>query len=154
MTFDQYGYLVPYEVIPADFDTFETVFVKNFSNTSKRHQWFKNYVAYVGELKTLLGTGFTQWIDGSFISQKLNPNDIDFVTFIDFERYEYFEKEIELIRKRRYQRTSGTDGYFIKTYPIGHKLYSIYQLEYKRWLFDFTVDLYNKRPKGIIQLDF
>lgn len=75
MTFDQYGYLVPYEVIPADFDTFETVFVKNFSNTSKRHQWFKNYVAYVGELKTLLGTGFTQWIDGSFISQKFNPND-------------------------------------------------------------------------------
>ncbi|WP_028525393.1 DUF6932 family protein [Runella limosa] len=154
MIFDQYGHLFPYEVVPTDFDTFETVFVKNFPSTSKRHQWFKNYVTYVDELKHLLGTGFTQWIDGSFVSQKFNPNDIDFVTFIDFELYERFEKEIELIRKKRYQRTNGTDGYFIKTYPIDHKLQPIYQLERKRWLFDFTMNLYNKRPKGIIQLSF
>lgn len=28
-----------------------------------KRKWFKNYVTYVDELKHLLGTGFTQWID-------------------------------------------------------------------------------------------
>lgn len=154
MIFDQYGYLMPYEVIPTDFETFERVFVKGFADSSKRQQWFKNYVEYTKELKTLIGTGFIQWVDGSFISQKFNPNDIDFLTFIDFERYELQEKGIEHLRKQRYQRKTGIDGYFVKTYPLGHKLHQIYVIECKRWLFDFTTDSFTKRSKGIIQLNF
>ncbi|WP_273215029.1 DUF6932 family protein [Runella zeae] len=154
MIFDQYGYLTPYDVIPTDFETFEQVFVKGFSEMSKRQQWFDNYLAYMNSLKQVIGTGFVQWVDGSFVSQKFNPNDIDFLTFIDFERYQRHEKEIEAFRLRRYSRKLGTDGCFVKVYPPDHSLYGIYQIEYKRWLFDFTTEYVTKRSKGTIQLNF
>ncbi len=150
----QHGYLTPYEVIPTNFETFEQAFVKSFSDLSKRQQWFQNYLGYLEGLKQLIGPGFIQWVDGSFVSKKFNPNDIDFLTFLDFERYEQHEKKIDELRLRRYDRKTGTDGYFVKTYPMGHSLHSIYQLECKRWLFDYTTDAVTKRSKGIIQLNF
>lgn len=110
----QYGYLTPYEVIPTDFETFEQVFVKGFSEMSKRQKWFNNYLSYMESLKQVIGVGFVQWIDGSFISRKFNPNDIDFLTFIDFESYQQHEKEIEEFRLRRYSRKLGTDWLFCK----------------------------------------
>lgn len=150
----QHGYLTPYEVILTDFETFEQVFVKEFSEMSKRQRWFNNYLSYMDSLKQVIGADFVQWIDGSFISRKFNPNDIDFLTFIDFESYQQHEKEIEKFRLRRYSRKLGTDGCFVKVYPSNHPLHNIYQIECKRWLFDFTTEYVTKRPKGIIQLNF
>jgi hypothetical protein len=152
MTFDDSGYLTPYEIIETDLATFEQTFVTAFSELSRRHRLFENYLKYANDLKKLIGTGFTQWVNGSFTTQKFNPNDIDFVTFLDFETYEHFDKEIADFKQRRYTRSMGTDGYFIKVYPPEHRLCHLYEIERKRWLFDFSTDYKTHQSKGIIQL--
>jgi hypothetical protein len=154
MTFDQYGYLTPYTVIETDLQTFERMFVSDFSKSSKRQKWFDNYLEYVHELQMVLGIGFVQWVNGSFTTRKFNPDDIDFITFLDFDMYEKFENEIETFKKRRYSRHLGTDGYFLKTYPPTHSLYKIYELERKRWIYDFSTNYKNLKPKGFIELKF
>jgi hypothetical protein len=152
MTFDEYGYLTPYEITEIDLETFEQTFVKAFSELSRRSRLFENYLAYTNDLQNVIGTEFIQWIDGSFTTQKFNPNDIDFITFLDFEIYERFDKEIVDFKQRRYARSVGTDGYFIKIYPQEHRLYYLYEIEKKRWLFDFATDYKTHQSKGIIQL--
>lgn len=154
MNFDQYGHLTPYELIETDLLTFEKTFVTDFEpfRSTTRRPIFEAYLQYVAELRQIVGGGFYQWIDGSFVTQKLNPKDVDFVTFIDLEQYQQNAKEIEKIRWKRYTKNIKTDGSFVIVYPDLHKQYGIYKMEQKRWLFDFSTHYYTKRPKGVIEL--
>lgn len=83
MTFDQNGHLFPYEVIETTLEVFEDVFVKSFPTSSTRSVIFAEYLTYLNRLQQIIGKEFYQWIDGSFTTQKLNPRDIDIVTFIE-----------------------------------------------------------------------
>ncbi len=154
MTFDEVGHLTPYTVIETDLQTFEQMFVLNFSELSKRKKWYLNYLEYVKNLKETIEIDFLQWVDGSFTTLKFNPNDIDFLTFLDFETYEQFDKEVNEFKGRRYSQLQGTDGYFIKVYPPQHRLYRLYELEYKRWIFDFSTNYKNNKSKGFVALKF
>jgi len=42
-----------------------------------------------------LNKGFVQWINGSFISNKQNPGDMDFVTLMDFSTFNQHQNAIE-----------------------------------------------------------
>lgn len=88
MNFDTFGNLLPYEIIHIDSTRFETIFVDNFSISTSRRSIFNNYLAFTEVLKNNLQTPFYQWIDGSFVTSKQNPNDIDIVTFIPYLEYE------------------------------------------------------------------
>ena len=88
MTFDQYGYLMPYEVIPTDLETFKQVFVHGFPNSNTRPKIFREYVAYLDRLRQIIDGEFYQWIDGSFVANVLNPDDIDFITWVEIKTYE------------------------------------------------------------------
>ncbi|WP_028526667.1 DUF6932 family protein [Runella limosa] len=76
MNFDAFGNLFPYEIIHIDRARFEKIFVDNFSISTSRRPIFNNYLAFIDVLKNNLQTPFYQWIDGSFVTSKQNPNDI------------------------------------------------------------------------------
>ncbi|MGB3778758.1 MAG: hypothetical protein WA960_10405 [Tunicatimonas sp.] len=46
------------------------------------------------DLSEQVSQQFTQWVDGSFVTAREHPNDIDFVTFIDYQLFETKEKLI------------------------------------------------------------
>ncbi|NBB19018.1 hypothetical protein GVN20_06585 [Runella sp. CRIBMP] len=83
MKFDEYGYLIPYEVISAELVTFKQVFVNGFPNSVSRTSIFDEYEQYILRIQQIINGPFYQWVDGSFTSKKLNPRDIDVVTFVD-----------------------------------------------------------------------
>ncbi len=155
MTFDQYGNLTPYAIIETNLSTIEEVFVKEFPESATRSAIFAEYLAYLNQLKSIIGeTGFYQWIDGSFTTLKLAPNDIDLVTFVDFRVYQSHEKQFEELRKIRFQRENKIDGYFVKTYPEEHQQRHLFEFDRLQWYFDFGQSFVNKRDKGIIQINF
>jgi hypothetical protein len=83
LEFDTKGYLKPASPIEVDFKMFEEIFVTN----PYRQQLYEHYIAYLNELKNTIDGHFEQWIDGSFVSKKLKPNDIDILTFVPSSIY-------------------------------------------------------------------
>ncbi len=77
LNFDIRGNLKPYEIIEISLDMLKATFVDSFDKDSTRHELFSNYEAYMADLDKLITKDFYQWIDGSFISNKKNPKDID-----------------------------------------------------------------------------
>ena len=158
MEFDLIGHLSPYTVIPTTFDVFEKILVQAFPNESKRHSIFEGYKKYVLKLKEVVKSNFYQWIDGSFVTEKMNPNDIDIVTFLNHDIF--FQKEHDLLgliapeSKLIYK----VDAAFVPVFPLNHKLRHTTE-----WDINFWRSFYgNTRPdaqkkqmqKGFIQLNF
>jgi hypothetical protein len=81
INFDSRGYITPNEIIDVTLNEFESIYCYN----EHRKLIFENYIDFSVELHKLGLSNFYQWIDGSFITTKRYPKDIDFVTFVDYE---------------------------------------------------------------------
>lgn len=71
-----------------------------FCFNKRRASLWESYVNYTTELRQLVKFGFTQWIDGSFVTFKPIPQDIDIVTFVQTTPDKYamfFAKHANLI---------------------------------------------------------
>lgn len=160
MEFDDLGYLLPYKVIETDLETFERIFVSNFENSETRKILFQNYLTYINNFKNEISENFYQWIDGSFVTSKMNPNDIDIVTFLNAENYEKNSSKLTNFQGNRLKKEQELDCYFVKEYPVEHKNYEIItRFDSLYWLDLFlkTKPDYKtgkKYSKGIIQINF
>ena len=83
LKFDIKGHLVPYERIALSIEEFEEFFVSSFSEESTRLEIFQNYLKFIEAFRNEITPNFKQWIDGSYVTNKVNPRDVDFVTLID-----------------------------------------------------------------------
>ncbi len=151
MQFDENGYLQPYKITEIDIYTFEKIFVFN----DDRRRLFDEYLNYIILLKQFELGNFFQWIDGSFISTKSKPNDIDIVTFIDHEKHEKYFKEITNLQKQ----FTGLDTYFVKVFPENHLSEFVYKLDRTEWDFQFSFSRKNPKTgksskKGFVQINF
>jgi hypothetical protein len=151
--FDIYGNLQPAEIILTDWVTFEKMFVESFPGSATRSDLFNNFADYVTNAKQIFGTSFYQWIDGSFITNKLNPRDIDFVTFVNFDVYYANESEIDRLRELRNIGKFGMDGYFVPIYPDQHPKRFLYEADQLQWQYLFQRSR-SDRKKGIIELKY
>jgi hypothetical protein len=134
LTFDQRGNLLPYKKIKLELDEFRFLFVEKFNN-SRRNQIFKSYQKFLFDFSTVVSGNFVQWIDGSFVTSKEHPNDIDFVTFINHEVFDSKEKLIhENFRLEGARKKYGVDAYTIRQYPENHAKYMLYQSDLVYWL--------------------
>ena len=122
LNFDIRGNLKPYEVIETSMENFQKTFVNSFEEESTRLELFKNYNQYMSDLSHLLTKDFSQWIDGSFVSNRQNPKDIDLVTIIAYNDYEQnkviLEKEFASFAGRKKYKV---DAYIVANYPENHK---------------------------------
>ncbi len=86
------GYILPIDKVQSDLHTFEEFFVKKFSNSVTRPRLWENYLVYLDNFRQKVTPNFVQWLDGSFVTLKENPNHIDLVTFIDYKIFEPMEE--------------------------------------------------------------
>src|ERR1700730_1474836 len=83
LNFDLKGNLKPYQPIACSLADIKKHFVDDIVSTTRQANYDK-YVKYSDDLKALLKVPeLKQWVNGSFVTRKLNPKDIDLVTFID-----------------------------------------------------------------------
>lgn len=134
LSYDIKDNLCPYERTSITFQVFKSTFVDPFGQDSSRHLIFEKYQQFLSDFSKQITPNFVQWINGSFISNKKNPGDIDFVTIIDHQIFEKKESFIEqkfrlLGAKEKYL----VDAYTVRKYPEDHRKYSIYHGELVYW---------------------
>jgi len=159
LNFDIRGNLKPYNIIEVSLDTFKQTFVTAFDEDSTRQQLFANYEKYMNGLVNHLSKEFYQWIDGSYISTKEKPKDIDFVTILDYKDYEankvLLEKEFASFPVRKKYKV---DAYLVANYPENHKKHIFTQSDLLYWRNLFGKTRVNRAKKqfekGIIQINY
>jgi hypothetical protein len=155
--FDKYGNLFPYEIVETDLITVEKHFVGGMRNKNYRHQIFDNYLKYITELNKLIDGNYFQWINGSFVTKKLRPNDIDIVSFCDYRLVEKVKSEIKFLMYPFSKSKYEVDAYIVKTYPFDHKSHKFYESDKLYWLHQFLKTKPNKQGrqmnKGFLKID-
>jgi hypothetical protein len=157
LKFTEDGYLTPISGIETDLATFKT-FVDNFPLSEKRQFLFHNYLEYLRLFSRKITPHFEQWINGSFVTKKDNPNDIDFVTFIDALIFERNEAKLEEFWSFSLEE-EGLDAYIVKIYPPDSPLFVTHTEHFKNvWLKRYCrtktdTDL-DSAKKGFIKLKF
>jgi len=154
--FDQNGNL-PVGFIRPTIEEFKERFVIGFENSVTRTDIFYRYLNYCNRMG-YLEVVVKQWVDGSYSTNKENPNDIDLVTHIDAlkanESAELHEDLTKLLDNAHCKSQYRCDVYVIPIYPKElPDEYRIYKKSEKYWSKWFGHDR-EGNPKGIIEFNF
>lgn len=158
--FDENGFLTPYNTATSvKLTDIEAYLVKPFPNSTTRQGLYSHYIDYVLDLQNNICPDFVQWINGSFVSQKENPQDIDLVTFIPHTIFEQFEKTLQNYKGLALKKAKGLDAYLLPLYPEEHKLHYLNELNYQEWRILFSHTRRSPRTnksfsKGYLSLTF
>jgi hypothetical protein len=145
LIFNSSGLLVPDNKITSSLEELETEFVKNIP-TPKRKEIFEAYKNYSGQFKKVCNLQeLHQWINGSFVTKKSSPGDIDLITFLDFEIVKKLGDSINNFKYPNSEIIYGVDAYIIEVYPENHKNWFIYLSDKAYWMDRFTK---TRRVKG------
>lgn len=157
LNYDIRGNLESNEIIPMEWDNFVQHFITDRPNSRTRQDLLANFTAFLLQLHSTISPNFKIWIDGSFISTKINPNDIDAVFLLPFEIYERKKSVLDnqiFIKNLKYSK--GLDLYYFADYPENHKRYFLNHHFKIYWqdVYGHTRPDNNKQQfsKGFIQL--
>lgn len=157
--FSERGYLMPPGKIETSFEAFQKAFVSCFPLESSRHGLFVGYLHFLKDFKEQVTLNFTQWIGGSFVTQKESPSDIDFVTLIDFEIYQEKENLIDTsFRAKAAAEKYGVDAFTLRKYPENHPKFALTNGDlaywHDLWLHTRKDRWGQKHRKGFLELKF
>ncbi len=149
LTFKQ-GFITPPLIYPLDLATFK----REFATNDRRKIILAAYDEYLDELCNLFhNIPFTQWINGSFVTKKADPSDLDIVTWLSEENFAIFKDQIQpFVRPNCKSKFGGYIDAFIA--PQTEWDNAIWQYEFHR------IKPYRKNSslgfssKGFIQINF
>jgi Nucleotidyltransferase domain len=139
--FNQKGYLYPIDIFTIEYDNFKETYVFN----DRRKNLFTEFDTFLTEIKQFLLEPFFIWINGSYVTQKMNPNDIDCVIFLENSIFNFHESNLNLIKYK--YKSLKIDSYFVK---LGMEFTEYDKIE---WRETFHKIRDSKEKKGFIQID-
>ena len=157
MEFNRAGYLLSATAVEATLEDIKAYFVTAIAGSSTRADLFATLSLFLQDIKTLSPNHLIEcWIDGSFTSLKINPKDIDIVTFTD---YRSFGEQLETMKSytERYRLSKlPLDLYLVRRYPEEHPYFIRFQSDRAYWLHLFSSTRKDKRgrseAKGFVKL--
>lgn len=150
------GLLVPNKPIVTTVKEMRTFFVDGIESDTRITN-FQNYIRYSDELKELLeGTELKQWLNGSFVTKKKNPKDIDLVTFIDYSIVQMARENLyEFVADKAWENYA-VDAYIIEVHSEDSPLYQFSKSDTLEWFHLFSRTRRNRRgniyPKGFLEI--
>ena len=159
LSFDIRGYLKPAGKNKINERNFRERFVDPFEEASSRRELYNGFMRYNTDLKNLLDNeNYAQWVDGSFVSRKPNPKDIDLVNLIEYQLVDTYESELRHFINEAGKQAYGIDGYIVRIYPEHHEYYARTELTLAYWKDWFSMSRRNRRkqrfPKGFVEIDY
>lgn len=141
---------------PCTLNDLEVNFVIKFSTSNTRRDILIGYTNFVNKLKQY-GIKCEQWIDGSFVTSKIDPNDIDLVCIIDKDildilpnsaKQELGEMFNPPIAKAKYK----CDAYLLIKVPDTDPYYDSNYIPFRAyWRGQFGFDR-SEQPKGMLRI--
>lgn len=153
--FDEKGNIFPPNLTKINLEDFWKQFVDNFKDSKTRKIIWEGYKRYLRDYPGI-NEGFLQWLNGSYITTKLDPRDIDLVSFISFKDFDslgskVFEPFLTFygISKEKYM----VDGYLVSVYSEDDPRCAITIEWINYWKDKFGKDRQNN-VKGILFVEF
>ncbi|SMD46079.1 hypothetical protein SAMN00777080_4758 [Aquiflexum balticum DSM 16537] len=154
--FNSRGLLVPNQNIKSSKEEFYEQFVQMISSEMRNDLFikFKQYSEDLAKQTKIMNP--LQWIDGSFTTKELHPNDIDLVTFIPYDIVDKLGNNLNPYKYPESIENYGLDGYIVRVYPQGHDSYGLYAGDRSYWMDHFTKTKISRRgkkfPKGFLEI--
>ena len=154
MKFDANGYLDA-GLHPTTLADIRTHFVDPFPAPSTRPTVYAGYERHTAELQKS-SVEFEQFLDGSFVSNKQDPGDIDLLGMADLHAIDALpaaEKQRlhDLFLGPACKQTYECDAYFLPSVPDTDPAYPHFRRQRKYWMGEFGFDRMD-RPKGILTI--
>jgi hypothetical protein len=154
MKFNADGYLDA-GIHDVELPAIEEHFVDGFPSSNTRPKIINGYKQHRAELESL-NLDVEQLLDGSFVSTKNDPNDIDLVCFADADAIDRLspqdqEKFSKLLSGKHTQSIYLCDAYFSPMVPENHPQYNQCRSARKYWMGEFGYDR-NEKPKGVLRV--
>lgn len=159
ITFDQHGHLMPYEIIDLDLEAVKWHFVAEFGQSGHRKLLYQSFESLIEKLKNEIIGSFFILVDGSFVSTKENPADIDFVVFMpiaEFEKSSPLFQSLDYNRKQIHRQT-GLHVFVSYFCSGGHPQFIEANALFDKWTnwFSHTKLIDGVAlPKGIVRVKF
>lgn len=152
-SFDTKGNFYPYEIVNIDINAFEAIFVKGFEISSTRQNLFHGYISYTTNLCETLKSELSQWINGSYTTNKTNPNDVDLVNFVNAQILDiHCDNLFPFLSQYDSKALYHVDGYAVPVYDSSDERYELTEFWHSYWR-DWLGHDRNGNPKGIIEID-
>ncbi|MBE9606117.1 hypothetical protein IAI18_14720 [Acetobacteraceae bacterium H6797] len=152
MKFNSTGYLDA-GLHPVSIEQIKLWFVDPFVIPTTRGDIYEGYLRHSEELKKF-GFKFEQFIDGSFVSSKQDPGDIDLLGMADLHVIDALpddqkERLLRLFSGHGTKSNFMCDAYFLPSVPEDDPAYQDFRAQRKYWMGEFGYDR-SDRPKGIL----
>ncbi len=157
LKFDTRGNLSPYQAIQSTATEMKKYLVDQMQNSDTRVENYVRYRKYTSALKKLMpGIELKQWINGSFVTRKKNPNDIDLLTFINHSDVVRLGSLLDDFRPEKSWDKFEVDAYILEVYPEDSKHYVYTKSDIAYWYQQYSRTRVNRRghkhPKGFLEI--
>lgn len=157
--FDERGYLRSKKPVAARWEEVEQFFVEAIQKSETRKRLWLNFLEFTKRLQEEIAPIFIVWLDGSFVTEKLNPRDIDAVFMLD---HRVCEQKKSILEQSWFnaenKQTKGLDLYYSIEYPKTHKRHFLTHLNHLYWLDIYghtRIDTFGQKfTKGFVELKF
>ena len=157
LTFNHSGLLVPDNKIISTAQELENEFVLKLVGV-RRKEIFDSYVKYNEDFKNVCDLNeLHQWVNGSFVTKKNNPGDIDLVTFLDTNSIQQLGSKLDNFKYPNSEILYSVDAYIVEVYPENHKYRYLYLSDKAYWMDRFTKTRRvrgNRLSKGFLEITF
>lgn len=138
-------------------ENFEKQFIEEFPSSNTRKQLYSNFKEWLEKL-TEIQQPDRIWLDGSYLTRKINPNDIDLVVFFRPENIGSKEKAAKISNLvNNVSRQYDCDAYLcldvehINSNNMNPQLQQD-SIMIKYWMGQFTFDR-KRNPKGLAEFN-
>ena len=154
MAFDSFGNL-PAGIHEYDIEGVKSEFVDSFPHSNTRSAILVGLIAYRKDVGSIV-EDYEQILDGSFVTAKNDPNDVDCFISINADILNALEPDQKtafevLVAGKATQSKYKVDAYLCAFVPESHPNYHHYRTMRKYWLGEFGYDR-NENPKGLVRV--
>ena len=138
-------------------DELHALLVEKFPLSKSRSELWDNLIWLVEELKSLK-LKCKIWLDGSLLTEKVDPDDVDLVVDVQFEALNaatFAQRAFlnELSKHAFRDAPKKLHTFVIYSAPIGHLAAPRAAELREQWIRDFGFSFRKREPKGIALLD-
>ncbi len=105
---------------------------REFAVNEQRQKLYQELEHYNSRLLEVVGEPFRQWLDGSFVSAKPHPKDIDVVSFLPWDT---IKSNLSFLHEFKQPDSvfQGLDCYLVIEYPPHDTRYALYKADEGYW---------------------
>lgn len=121
----------------------------NFTLSTRREQLMRSVEALCTAVSTALISSEI-WVDGSFLTQKMNPADVDLVVVVQAQTWPGTGQQRHVLNRvaKKNFGLPPCDSYVFVEYPSGHANYSVSEIMRAYWIRQFCFNR-SEEMKGL-----